>query len=126
MQPMSCIRSSASRRACGWQSTITRKSRRRTPAWRKTMKLITESQYVAYGDDAAIDLFASAMKAKMAECRERGKDGWYDPARCTREQLQNMLLEHIVKGDPVDVGNFAMMLFNRGDRTAPEADNEQG
>jgi hypothetical protein len=29
-----------------------------------------------------------------------------------------MMLEHIAKGDPVDVGNFAMMIFNRGETTA--------
>lgn len=74
--------------------------------------------YVVHGDDAAVDLFAAAMKKKMAESRAKGRDGWYDPEQCPAERLQRMLVDHLAKGDPVDVGNFAMMLFNRDLPTA--------
>jgi hypothetical protein len=78
--------------------------------------------YVAYGDDAAVDLFANAMKAKMAASRAKGRSGWHAPEDCPTERLQGMLIEHLAKGDPVDIGNFAMMLWNRGERVAaPEA-----
>lgn len=69
-------------------------------------------------DDEAVDRFAAAMKAKMAKQRAKGYGGWNDPADCPSDRLQTMLVAHIVKGDPVDVGNFAMMLFNRGEPTA--------
>jgi hypothetical protein len=74
------------------------------------------SLYVAYGDDDAVDLFAKAMKAKMAASRAKGRGGWHDPDDCPAERLQVMLIDHLAKGDPVDVGNFAMMLWNRGER----------
>lgn len=65
-------------------------------------------------DDIAVDKFAAAMKAKMAVCRAKGRGGWDDPAQCDVADLCSMLVDHVEKGDPVDVGNFAMMLFNRG------------
>ena len=68
-------------------------------------------------DDIAVDKFAAAMKAKMAASRARGRGGWDDPAQCDVADLCSMLVDHIDKGDPVDVGNFAMMLFNRGVRS---------
>lgn len=69
-------------------------------------------------DDIAVDRFAAAMKAKMARSRDCGRYGWDDPAVCSAEDLRLFLVNHIAKGDPVDVGNFAMMLFNRGETTA--------
>ena len=69
-------------------------------------------------DDAAVDQFAAAMKAKMAKQRAKGYSGWDDKASCPTERLQKMLAEHVVKGDPVDVANFAMMLAERGESTA--------
>ncbi|WP_052494523.1 hypothetical protein [Cupriavidus basilensis] len=66
-------------------------------------------------DDAAVDRFAVAMKAKMAASRAKGRGGWDDPAQCPPNRLAYLLMDHVPKGDPVDVGNFAMMLFNRPD-----------
>ena len=68
-------------------------------------------------DDIAVDKFAAAMKAKMAVSRAKGRGGWDDPAQCDVADLCAMLVDHVEKGDPVDVGNFAMMLFNRGVRS---------
>ena len=65
-------------------------------------------------DDIAIDTFAQAMKNKMARQREKGFSGWDDKSQCTEEYLAQLLVKSISKGDPVDVANFAMMLFNRG------------
>lgn len=73
---------------------------------------------VAHPDDVAIDRFAAAMKAKMAKQRAKGYGGWEDKADCPTDRLQTMLVDHLPKGDPVDVGNFAMMLWNRGEHTA--------
>lgn len=66
-------------------------------------------------DDAAVDRFAVAMKAKMAASRSKGRGGWDNPAQCPPDRLAYLLMDHVPKGDPVDVGNFAMMLFNRPD-----------
>lgn len=74
--------------------------------------------YVSYSDDAAVDLFAAAMKSKMAASRAKGRGGWHDPDDCPAERLQTMLINHLAKGDPVDVANFAMMLWNRGEPVA--------
>lgn len=73
---------------------------------------------VAHPDDIAVDRFAAAMKTKMDKSRAVGRYGWDDPAVCSAEDLRLFLVNHIAKGDPVDVGNFAMMLFNRGETTA--------
>lgn len=70
-----------------------------------------------HADDAAVDRFAVAMKAKMAAARAKGRGGWDDPAQCSVENLAEMLVEHISKGNAgtfEDVANFAMMLHQRG------------
>lgn len=67
-----------------------------------------------HADDLAIDNFVGAMRAKMAASRGKGRSGWL---QCPVERLQAMLNEHLKKGDPVDVANFAMMLWNRGSTT---------
>lgn len=67
-------------------------------------------------DDAAVDRFAAAMKAKLAEKRGEGFGGWNDPSRCPIDYLATLLVEQIQRRpvlDPVDIGNFAMMIFNR-------------
>jgi hypothetical protein len=67
-------------------------------------------------DDAAVDRFAAAMKAKLAKKRKQGRQGWNDKSECSNSTLVTMLCEHVAKGDPVDVGNFAMMIHQRGER----------
>lgn len=76
---------------------------------------------VARLDNDAVDRFAAAMKAKMAKQRAKGYYGWSDERMCPAGRLQSMLNDHIAKGDPVDIGNFAMMLWNRGESTAAPA-----
>ncbi|WP_375058368.1 hypothetical protein [Zobellella sp. DQSA1] len=65
-------------------------------------------------DDMAVDAFAGAMKDKLAASRSKGRSGWDDPEQCSVEYLANLLVEHVAKGDPVDVANLAMMLHQRG------------
>lgn len=80
-------------------------------------KLAWISSASSHPDDFAIDKFATALKAKMALGRKRGRNGWNDPMLCSVDSLRRLLVESVGKGDPVDVGNFAMMLFNRDART---------
>lgn len=60
-------------------------------------------------DDTAVDRFAQAMKAKLAEAREKGRSGW---ETCPPEELSRMLREHVDKGDTRDVANFCAFLWN--------------
>ena len=70
-------------------------------------------------DDDAVDNFAVDMKAKLKHSREvKGRHGWEDKGLCSREELSRMLVDHVAKGDPVDVANFCMMLHQRGERIA--------
>ena len=64
-------------------------------------------------DDVAVDKFAAMMKAKLAKAREKGRGGWDNPERCSVDKLADMLVEHLYKGDPTDIANFAMMLALR-------------
>lgn len=74
----------------------------------------------AHEDDLAVDRFADVMKAKLAKKRNDGRGGWSGP-ECSEEALSRMLRDHVGKGDPVDVANFAMMLHQRGERIAQAA-----
>lgn len=73
-------------------------------------------------DDDAVDQFASAMKEKLDKKRFQGRAGWHDKKICSQKQLSNMLFNHVDKGDPLDVGNFAMMLFFRQEKIIPLPD----
>ena len=65
-------------------------------------------------DDAAVDRFADAMKEKLKKKREQdGFSGWDSQRDCRSEDLAKALIKHTMKGDPVDVANFAMMLHQR-------------
>lgn len=68
---------------------------------------------VRHPDDLAVDRFAVAMKAKMAASRAKGRGGWDDESQCTMGTLAKMLVEHMAKGDPIDIAIFAMMLHQR-------------
>jgi hypothetical protein len=76
-----------------------------------------------HADDHAVDRFAQAMKEKMAAARANGRGGW---EQCPPEVLSRMLREHVEKGDPRDVANFCMMLWNIGDAiSAPLAQSAE-
>lgn len=72
------------------------------------------SKPLGHSDEVAVDQFATAMKAKLMLARAKGRHGW---ETCAIEILQESLMYHVAKGDPVDVGNFAMMVWSRGQRT---------
>lgn len=62
-------------------------------------------------DDSAIFLFAFAMSEKMEKKREVYRDDEW--RRVPISELWEMLREHVEKGDPVDIANFAMMIYIR-------------
>lgn len=83
-------------------------------------KLRAKQAAPAHEDDLAVDRFGAVMKAKLAKKRNDGRGGWSGP-ECSEETLSRMLRDHVAKGDPVDVANFAMMLHQRGERIAQAA-----
>lgn len=66
-------------------------------------------------DETGVEDLALAMKEKLGLKREEGRGGWYDNEKCPAERLALMLLDHLPKGDPVDIANFAMFIHNRAD-----------
>jgi hypothetical protein len=64
-------------------------------------------------DNEAVDTLAQAMKAKLAEKREQGYHGW---KTCKHGDLVQLLINHVDKGDPIDVANFCAFLFARGEQ----------
>jgi len=83
-----------------------------------------DSPHQSHPDDLAVDRFAAAMKAKLAKKRADGRGGWDDKAECSAEFLSKLLRGHVEKGDPLDVGNFAMMLHQRGEGIASAAPSD--
>lgn len=86
---------------------------------RKALRVLDRHRLTcAEGEEAVIDevalmTFFEAMDDKLWEKRLEGCGGWHDPAQCTIESLWDRLREHVEKGDPVDVANYAMMIWNR-------------
>lgn len=79
-------------------------------------------------DDAAIERFSLAMKAKMARGREKGRGGWEDTST-TAETLADLFVSHIPKGNAgnfEDLANLAMMMHHRGDDPKVLADALRG
>lgn len=64
-------------------------------------------------DNEAVDKLAQAMKNKLAKKREQGYHGW---ETCKHGDLVQLLINHVDKGDPIDVANFCAFLFARGER----------
>lgn len=75
-------------------------------------------------DDASVDAFAGAMKAKLAEARAKGRGGWNRTDECSQSTLSEMLRAHVHKGDPRDVANFCMFLHQRGESIMPSQMDE--
>lgn len=89
-------------------------------AWQEALSsLPQEQESLRHPDDFAVDVFAAAMKAKLAEAQARGSSGWEDKSDCLQQRLCEMLRAHVGKGDPVDVANFACFLWNRQEAILP-------
>lgn len=69
---------------------------------------------------AMVDAFAAEMKKKLTRKLVEGYVGWDEPEKeeFSSDKLRLALREHCNRGDPVDVANFAAMLWNRWETTA--------
>lgn len=67
-------------------------------------------------DDMGVLRFSVAMRAKLAECRAKGRGGWDNPEECSTDYLRKLMFNEMAKdsADIVDIANYCMMLFNRG------------
>jgi len=83
---------------------------------RRILSALSEPSGEAHPDDLAVNRFAASMRAKLARKRAEGRGGWDNREECSAEHLSYLLIQHCLKGDPLDVGNLAMMLHQRGDR----------
>ena len=73
-------------------------------------------------DNEAVDKLAQAMKDKLAKKREQGYHGW---ETCKHGDLVQLLINHVDKGDPIDVANFCAFLFARGESLTGGGIDEQ-
>lgn len=64
-------------------------------------------------DRIGVSNFAQAMRGKLKAKRLAGRYGWANQDVCTVGRLKQMLRHHAKKDDMVDVGNIAMMIYNR-------------
>ncbi|MBY3151308.1 hypothetical protein HFO56_02765 [Rhizobium laguerreae] len=78
------------------------------PAFRALFHAVGED---VHPDDIAVDRFAK---------RRQGRGGWQDKESCSGPFLSSLLVEHVEKGDPIDVANFSMMIHQRGEQIAGE------
>lgn len=69
--------------------------------------VLAATRVTKHPDDEAIEAFAAAMRQRMATKREEGREGWQD---ADPEVLAEQLLAALMKGSPVDVADWAMML----------------
>ena len=85
---------------------------------RSALSTPADGEPVVHADDLAVDRFAIAMKAKLAEKRGQGLGGWDDPEQCHIDYLVSILMQQIHERavpDPIDIANIAMMIHERGE-----------
>lgn len=71
---------------------------------------------VRHADDLAVDRFAESMRANLAAARAKGRGGWHESSPGMQQRLSDLLRAAVAKGDPVDVGDYAMFLSERGEK----------
>ncbi len=64
---------------------------------------------------SAVEDFSEEMKSKLLDKADEGKRGW-DDYDWPLSDIKKQLLEHVEKGDFVDVANFAMFAFLKTER----------
>ena len=67
----------------------------------------------SYMDSALADTVRGRMLMKLKKKRKDGRNGWWDPDMKANSMLKDMLVEHIEKGDMIDVINLAAMIMVR-------------
>lgn len=63
-------------------------------------------------DALLVEKVSHDMRKKLKKKREEGRGGWHGP-KCSNANLKEMLIDHIEKGDMIDVINLAGMIHCR-------------
>lgn len=79
-------------------------------------------QLQRHPDDLHVDAMADAMKVRLATKRAEGRGGWDDAEQCAVEYLAALLVGSLLRGNAIDVANYAMMLHRRAARPGVLAD----
>lgn len=77
--------------------------------------LVSELICRVYDDQAdavLVGFVGSEMRKRLAQKRSEGRGGWFGP-NCTNNDLRDMLVENLQKGDMIDVINIAGMILAR-------------
>ena len=56
------------------------------------------------------DQVPKLMDLKLEKKRKEGRGGWFEESECSIEKLKSLLIEHVEKGDMIDVMNIAAMI----------------
>lgn len=65
-------------------------------------------------DELGVQNFANRLNKRLDEKRALGYAGWHDVLLCPIERLEALYRRAVKEGNLVDVGNYAMMLTERG------------
>lgn len=63
-------------------------------------------------DRILVETVCEGMKIKLSKKRNEGRSGWHT-SKCSNQYLKQMLMNHIEKGDMIDVINLAGMIYCR-------------
>ena len=80
---------------------------------------VGECTHNAYAEPLALErmvrAFSNQMLAKLQRKRPEGYRGWDGPENYPTDDMWRMLKEHVEKRQPLDVANFAAMIWNRSE-----------
>ena len=68
----------------------------------------------------AVDAFAAEMLEKLRQKKIDGWRGWCDAGNVPG--LRRALVAHVATGDPIDVANYCMFLWNLNQPTMPTSE----
>ncbi|ASD51903.1 hypothetical protein JT318_gp18 [Pseudomonas phage PspYZU01] len=75
-------------------------------------------------DELGVQNFANRLNQRLDEKRAQGYSGWNDELLCPIERLESLYRRAVMEGDLVNVGNYAMMLNERGIQVCPATDED--
>lgn len=84
-------------------------------SWPDELEVINQLGFTggeAHCDHILVRYASLAMKEKLQIARNRGRGGWWSD-KCTTDELKEMLVSHVEKGDMRDVMNLAAMIYFR-------------
>lgn len=73
----------------------------------------------------AVEAFAITMLEKLKKKQQSRWRGWNDSGLAWPCDCRRRLREHLSRGDPIDVANFAMFLWNLSEPTSKAGETRQ-